>query len=259
MKRLIHCAIIVALMLLMPLGLATQTREQTFTVGADVDAQGQVTQTQPAPGVNPQIAALLDEALKHWRFIPAQHNGKAAPSHTFIVAKLEALPTPDGKYSLRISYVSHGPQWNDKAPVPYPADALHSHTSGMVVVLGDFPLDGKPALTDVRNDIEGDDRSLVKAVKNWFLHTSYTLETVDGQPVEAHVRTYVMFTLDQIGSTPEDASVFKRSKKSVFSQSEKRLLHEAGIPDNDIDPDGNRPLFSSVLQTSMVATVVLQP
>lgn len=256
MNRLIRCSAIVALMLWLSPSLATQTREQAFTVGADVDAQGKVTQTQPEPGIAPQIAAVLDEAIKHWRFIPVQHDGKAAPAHTFITAKLEALPTSDGKYSLRISYVGHGPKWEHTSSPHYPADAMRSHTSGMVVILGDFPLDGKPVVTDVRTEAEGDGRLLVRAVKDWFLHSSYTLETVDGLPVEAHVRTYATFELGQIngGNLGSTTNV-----PYPFSQSEKKFLNEAGFMVDDIGPNGNQPLVSSVLQPSMVDTVTMQP
>ncbi|OOG59277.1 hypothetical protein [Rhodanobacter sp. C03] len=257
MNRLIRCTAIVALMLWLSPSLATQTREQTFTVGADVDAQGQVTQTQPEPGAAPQIAAVLDEAIKHWRFVPTQHDGKAAPAHTFITAKLEALPVTDGKYSLRISYVGVGPKWNRTGGAHYPDAAVRSNVNGLVVILGDFPLDGSPVVTDTRHEFEdGYGKLFAKAAKDWFLHTSYTLETVDGQPVEAHVRTYVVFELDQVnrdnGSPAPDVPY-------SLSPSEKTLLHQAGFTDDDLRPNSNRLLLSSVLRPSMVDTVTLQP
>lgn len=243
--------------------LATQTLEQVFTVGADVDAQGQVTQTQPEPGVDPQIAAVLDEAIKHWRFIPAQHDGKAAASHTFIMAKLEALPVADSKYSLHISYIGHGPKWNRTDGPHYPADAARAHVTGAVVIFGDFPLDGKPVVTDTKYEVEsgggvenGYGKLFVQNTKDWFLQTSYTLETVDGQPVEAHIRTYATFRLDE---SPDDRKSPTASTRYRFSHAEKSLLHQAGFSDAGLTFDHPAPITSSVLQPSMADTVTMQP
>lgn len=53
--------------LLLACSLSTQAadkREQSFVVGTDVNAQGEVTQTQPEANVDKPIAAVLDLALK---------------------------------------------------------------------------------------------------------------------------------------------------------------------------------------------------
>ena len=59
MKRVMLCAVMLLLICSLSAH-AAERREQTFVVGADVNAQGEVTQTQPEAGVNKSIAAALD-------------------------------------------------------------------------------------------------------------------------------------------------------------------------------------------------------
>lgn len=233
---------------------ADVTREQTFVVGADVNAQGVVTQTQPEASVSKPIAAVLDLALKRWQFVPAQEGGKAVPVHTFIETKLEAIPDDSGKYSLRISYIRHGPKW-DRHPSPiYPADAARNRESGVIVVKGELQPDGKIVVTDTLGVLEGGNGgSLLKRVaRDWFLHHNAVPETVDGRPVAARISTWITFRLGEPGSSPQ-----KPSEDVPYSAKEKELLHQAGFKDSDFNANVGSPMISSVLRARMVNPVTM--
>lgn len=150
---------------------AQKARVSEFTVGADIDAQGAVAKTEVEPSVTPGIAAALEQAIRYWRFVPAQHDGMAVPAHTFITAKLEILPIADGKLDLRISYVRHGPKSDLFDVLPsYPRDAIRARQQGMVVLLGELPVRGKATVTLVKCAVTQQDcGSLRRATEDWFL------------------------------------------------------------------------------------------
>lgn len=120
MKKVLLCVA----MLLLACSLTVQAvekREQTYSIGADVDTQGHVTATQVDPDVPTSIATLLAFAVKQWQFVPATRNGQPVPAHTFIRAKLQAPPNTSGQYNLRISFVGNGPKIGREAVQPrYP-------------------------------------------------------------------------------------------------------------------------------------------
>lgn len=233
---------------------AAERREQTFVVGADVNAQGEVTQTQPEAGVSKPIAAALDLALRHWRFVPAQKDGIAVPAHTFIETKLEAIPDDSGKYTLRISYIRHGPTWDRHLPPQYPADAVRHHESGVIVVTGDLHPDGKIVITDIRGALGGGGGSLLKkAAKDWFLHHNVVPETVDGRPVAARISTYITFRLGDMAGTQVTPT-----GKAPYSAEEKELLLQAGFKDIGIKTESSSPQISSVLLARTINPIVMR-
>jgi hypothetical protein len=233
---------------------ADVTREQTFVVGADVNAQGVVTQTQPEASVSKPIAAVLDLALKRWQFVPAQEGGKAVPVHTFIETKLEAIPDDSGKYSLRISYVRHGPKWDRQLSPRYPEEAARNRESGVIVVKGELQADDKIVVTDTLGVLEGGNGGsrLKRAARDWFLHHNAVPETVDGRPVAARISTWITFRLGEPGSSPQ-----KPWENVPYSAKEKELLHQAGFKDSDFNTNVGSPMISSVLRARMVNPVTM--
>jgi hypothetical protein len=233
---------------------AADMREQVFTIGADVNAKGEVVQTQLEAGTAKPIAAVLDLALKQWRFEPAQEDGKAVPAHTFIEAKLEAIPDDSGKYTLRISYVRHGPTWDRRLPPRYPADAIHLRETGIVAMAGIVQPDGKITITDTRSVIRGGRgrSSLKAAATDWFSRHAVTPETLGGHPVAAQIHVYIGFRLsDMARSRARPASGLPYSPK------EKEALLQVGFKDRGDNTEIETPEISSVLQVRTVNPVTM--
>lgn len=212
-------------------------------------------QTQPEAGVIGPFAAMFDTALRQWRFEPARQDGKAVPAHTFIEAKLEAIPDDSGKYTLRISYVRHGPTWDRKLLPEYPADAIRLRETGIVAMAGTVQPDGKIVIADTRSVVEGGRgrSSLKTAATDWLMRHAVTPETVDGHPVAAQIRVYVAFRLNQIGSGQA-----KPAPALPYSAKEKEALLQIGFKDSGDNIKIDSPEISSVLQARTINPVTMR-
>jgi len=253
---------------------ADDTRKQTFVVGADVNAQGEVTQTQVDAGVAKPIAAALDLALKHWSFVPAQRDGKSLPVHTFIKVKFEAIADAAGKYTLSISYVSQGPKWDNKFAPRYPPDAIRERAEGSVAIIGELQADGKLTITDTQTSVGGRaGKLLVQAAKDSLLLDTYIPEQVDGMPVPARLRVIVNFNLNRVGAAfPERSRRGFATKgycgtakqgsrdKDLFdgmSETDRNFMEKTGF---DVGAEADRSWhsgISSVLQPRVINTVTM--
>lgn len=234
---------------------AADTRTQVFVIGADVNAQGEVTQTQPEADTAKPLAAALDLALKQWRLEPARQDGKAVPAHTFIEARLDAIPEDSGNYTLRISYVRHGPTWDRRLQPSYPAAAIGLGVTGLVAMAGTVRPDGKISLTDARSVVSGGRGrpSLLKAAAtDWFQRHAVSPETVDGHPAAARIRAYIEFRLD-------DRNQAKRASPPPHSEKERAALLQVGFRDTGDNTRMETPEISSVLQVRSIDPVTMQP
>lgn len=252
LKTFTHCAVIL-LLVFASTARAGETREQTYVIGADVNSQGQVTQTQVDADVSKGIAGFLDLALKRWQFIPAQQDGKAVVVHTFIEAKLEVIPADAGKYTLRVSYVKHGPRWDNRPPA-YPVRAIRERDTGVIVLLGRMDQKGRFEVSETRAVLaNGNPRSTLKqAARTWLTSLKALPETVNGKPVGADARIIVNFRLNKF--------IYGREMPASgrpYSKGEQQLLLDTGFKP-PFDKDGfDAHSVSSVLQTRMINPVTM--
>ena len=216
---------------------ADDTRQQTFVVGADVNAQGEVTQTQVDANVAKPIAAVLDLALKKWSFLPVQRDGKSLPAHTFIEVKFEAITDAAGKYTLTIRYVSQGPKWDKKFMPRYPPDAVRERAEGSVAIIGELQPDGKLTITDSRTSVGGRaGKLLVQAAKDSLLLDAYIPEQVDGMPVPARLRVVIHFNLNRVGAAFPERSRRRFTLKG-YCGAAKQGSSDRGLFENMNDAD----------------------
>ena len=230
---------------------AAKTLDHNYTVAVDVDPLGRVTQTQPAADTPAPIAAVLDQAVKQWRFAPVLRDGKAVTVHSHLVAEVQALPQGPGKFAVRVSYVSVGPVFKSQKPGTGPAypdqvmQALAANGSAAVVVVDLEPSpNGKLVVANATVTPEGDFRGadkrlLVAAVRRYYEQGSIIPELVDGQPVFAKLQMSMSIELIKVPELATDAT----------------LLQNSGMK------SPNQPAINtgSVLEPSMVEPVILQP
>lgn len=260
---------------------AAERNTHAFTVGADVNDKGEITQIQPDADVAPPIAAILTEAMKRWQFVPAQHDGKPAPAHTFIKAELTATPAGRDRYSLRVKFVSQGPRDQPIDQLNYPAAAIRLKLEGNVTLIGELHADGSLLITDALEQVKWDDKKLLlKAARDHFLSERYSPETVAGQPVPARFRVTVNFNLNGpnaytafMGPSPGHGARGSRhrgycgagddadpaSPPSELEQARRQFLTQTGF---NVGVGADRTWLdgmSSVLQPLKVGTVVMQP
>lgn len=232
---------------------AAEVRTQTYVVGVDVNAQGDITQTQVEASVDKSIASVLDAALRQWQFEPARKDGRAAAAHTFINTRLDAIPDASGNYTLHISYISHGPRWDTRPPT-YPGVAIRRRESGIVIIEGTLQPDGTLSISGMQTTIEGGrgDSALTAASKDWFVRKAVLPETVEGMPVAADIRAFTVFSLNPYyGNTnaPDAPS---------YSAREIDFLQQAGFMLNGKDGKFLAPDISSVLKTRKVNPVTMR-
>jgi TonB family protein len=249
MKNIMLCAA----MLLLACSLtvrAAEKREQTYKVGADVDAQGHITATQVDPDVPASIAAVLSAAVKQWQFTPAKLNGRPVPAHTFISAKLQALPNAQGQYDLRISFMGNGPKIDSKSvPPQYPRDAIRAGQSAFTILEATVHPDG--SLTDMNVSSKFADwplplyfrTAVLAAAKRWHAIP----EQVDGQPVATRMHIPVNFTVDSPRFTAKQIRMLREADREEAAQ--------PAIP----LPSEQEVALDSPLQPSVVATVTNAP
>ena len=253
MKTTFGCCVAIFLLACASAAWGAETREQTYVVGADVNSQGQVTQTQEDADVNKGIASFLDLALKQWQFVPAQYDGKAAIVHTFIEVKLEVIPADADKYTLRVSYLKHGPKWDNRPPT-YPAQAIRERDTGMIVLLGRMNQDGGFEISETRASLaNGNPRSTLKqAARKWLTSLHAVPETVNGQPVAADARFVINFRLDKVVNG-RGLSV----AHTAYSKNEQQLLLDSGFKPPFSRDGFDTHAVSSVLQTRIINPVTM--
>jgi TonB family protein len=236
---------------------AAERREQTYQVGADVDATGHVIATQIEPDVPPSIAGVLTSALRQWQFVSAKRNGQPVPAHTFISARLLALPNASGQYSLHVIYAGNGPKFHRAGwKARYPRDAVQRRQAAFVFVNATVQPDGRLADITVNSQFaewpvaRSFKDAALKAARSWH----FTPEQVDGQPVATQVRVPMNFTFrDQI-LTPEQIRILREaaSKEAAVANAEADQL---GIP----LPSEQEIALDSPLQPHAVATIISAP
>lgn len=235
---------------------AAEKREQTYKVGADVDAQGHITATQVDPDVPASIAAVLASAVKQWQFVPAKLNGRPVPAHTFITAKLQASPNAQGQYDLRISFIGNGPRLDNRIPPQYPADAIRRRRAAFLILNATVQPSGH--LTDLKVSNKFEDWpvmpsfkiAVLTAAKQWHAIP----EQVDAQPVATQLRMSFIFTINGQTYTAQQIRILREAARMDAATAGAETAQPA-IP---LPPEQEVALDSPV-QPSAVATITNAP
>lgn len=253
MKRIVTLCVIIAFAASSLSAQAAEKREHTYVVGANVDAQGNVSATQIDPDVPASIAAVLASAVKQWRFTPATRDGQPVPAHTFISTKLQALPGSGGQYQLRISFAGNGPKLDRHAAMPdYPREAARARQMAFTVLEATVQPNG--SLTDMRVNSRFENwrfppsfkTAVLAAAKHWHA----TPEQVDGIPVATRLNIPVNFTLDPPTLTASQIRILRKATRAEAAEDAR-----PGIP----LPSEQMVALDSPLQPRSVASVISAP
>jgi TonB family protein len=235
---------------------ATETREQTYRVGADVDAKGHITATQVDPDVSASIAAVLASAVKQWQFVPATLGGRPVPAHTYITARLQALPNAGGQYNLRISFMGNGPRLDNRTPPQYPRDEIRMREGAFLIL--DATVHPNGHLTDLKVSNKFADWpvqpsfkvAILAAARQWHAIP----EQVDGQPVATKLRIPVVFSIDGQTYTAQQRRILREAARMDAATAHAKATQPA-IP----LPSEQEIALDSPLHPSAVATITSAP
>jgi TonB family protein len=256
MKNVMLCAA----MLLLACSLtarAADRREQTYRVGADVDAEGHVTAIQVDPKVPASIAPVLASAVKQWQFVPAKLDGRPVSAHTFISTKLQALLNAQGQYDLHISFTGNGPYLDRSTVFPgYPRDAIQAREPAFVVLDATVQPDGNLTDMTVSSRFEGWPLrpSFKQAVLAAAQHWHATPEQVDGHPVATHLHIPVNFTISDPIYTRQQVLILREAARKEAATVSAEAIQPA-IP----LPSEQEVALDSPLYPSAVATITNAP
>ena len=232
---------------------AAQVREQTYVVGADVDANGRITATQVDADVPANIADVLAGAVKQWEFVPAKRDGHPVPAHTFIRAKLQAVLNPSGHDEVRFQFIGNGPRLDKTNPTPrYPLDAARAGKSAFVFLDATVQPDGNLADMTVHSQVANRpvlpsfEHAVLAAAKDWHA----TPEQVDGRPVATHMRIPMNFTLSVQRLTSEQA----RSLHEAAGRQQAIANAKANPPDSALASDEPVALDSPLQPRTVMTT-----
>jgi TonB family protein len=266
MKNVMLCAAMLCAAMLLPACSLTvrdvEKHEQTYTVGADVDAQGHITATQVDPDVPASIAAPLSAAVKQWQFTPATLNGRPVPAHTFIKARLQLLADPSGQNYLHISFTDNGPWLNPQGggQPEYPMEAIRARRSAVVIVEATVQPDGSLTDMNLSNKVEGQPlpnyfkTAVLAAAKQWRAIP----EQVDGQPVATRMRIPVTFSLEPVTFSPQSETFTSERVKIPRKATRKKTATEnaeAARPSIPL-PSEHEVALDSPLQPSAAAPII---
>lgn len=186
---------------------------ETFDVwlraGVDIDAAGHVQdlQWEEQSKVHALIAERLAPIVRRWEFEPATVDGRPEPTQTGLLIHVLGDELADGSVVLRLSDAQTGPTALSLAPPSYPADAVRSGVTALVVVTVEVDADGSPAIGEITYEGDPASRSsyhrkafiasATEAVKHW----KFRPELVAGEVVPgSSVRIPINYCLSQTTS-----------------------------------------------------------
>lgn len=165
----------------------------SWTVLLDVD--GHVTELSTGDKRVPKLHALLEKAIRGWRFSPGKIDGKPALTQTHLHTELEVRLVNDA-FEVRLLGASTGGEYGKKTLPLYPSSAAKGHKQGLVMLAVHYDEGG--AVTSVQpfdTHLGVDDRlvqAAVSAVKKW----TFAPETVGGHAIAGDSAVPVCFHLD---------------------------------------------------------------
>ncbi|KIQ97338.1 hypothetical protein TI01_1130 [Lysobacter sp. A03] len=179
----------------------------TIEIGPD----GQVAEYHLDKGQPAVIENALGRSIAQWRFEPIVVDGKPVIAKTRMRLSLEALPTPDEDYQLRLAGVWFGEPGRDvhhMAPPRYPEGLARAGIGAKAVLVLRLDADGSVQQVhaeqvsldqDIRSSSQAERwrdlfaRASVSAARQWKFDIS---ERLAGEPIGTSIKVPVEFFLD---------------------------------------------------------------
>lgn len=201
------------LALLLPLAVIAEKPLPIYELQATgeirIGPDGHVRDYELKSDLSPAIAEIVDRQVRSWTFDPILVDGKPVIAETRLALGLEAMPSGDGKYALRIEHVWFGQptQEHQMEPPRYPMSAARTGLGAKVVLV--LRLDPQGNVIDVFPEqtsltASGSERMAKKwreifektsiaAARKWKFEIT---ETIGGKPIESTIRVPVTFIMD---------------------------------------------------------------
>lgn len=181
-----------ACMALMPMvavaGEATQSRVYTFQV--ELDASGALVSATALRDAQDVTVRTLQEDLRNWVFQPAQQDGRAVPTTTWV--RVAAIPSTDGT-APRVLSATAGPAPDTLRKPEFPAAAQRRGHSGVVVLELQTDAQGRVSAVSVRDTVGSINRAMAEAAVAAARDWTFRPERVAGVPLAGKLLMPVCF------------------------------------------------------------------
>lgn len=201
------------------------TLEMSAEGVVQIGVDGKVTDYRLESKLSPNVAALVDKAVRAWEFEPIVIDGSPVVAKTAMHLSLIAEPAgAKDHYRLRVTNVHFGAprQRRDTVKPPhYPIEAVQAHLGAKVLLavrLDDSGkvVDAKPYQTslDLRANSEFQaekwrrvfESASLEAARNWHYDLS---ETINGKAVATKALVPIVFNVREAGTPPPAPGTWK--------------------------------------------------
>lgn len=155
--------------------------------------------------VQTRLKNEVAQRIARWEFQPAEVDGAAVDTRTFVRVKMEAQVNSDNTFTVRVLVAATGPRARYRVRPAYPKAAVKAGAEGDVILMlqldpkGDVisvlteKSDTSPGSGAMRNTFEA---VAARSAKLWRFQN----ETVSGQPVPSRVRLPFQFCMSDASS-----------------------------------------------------------
>lgn len=155
--------------------------------------------------VQARLKQEIAQRIAGWEFQPAQIDGTAVDTHTFVRIGMEARVNDDDSFTVRVLDANTGPRTRYRVSPTFPKAAVKAHAEGYVILLLEVgPKGNVVSVTTAKSDTSpgsGAMRNAFEAVAEQSMKLwRFQNEVVDGQPVPARVRVPVSFCMNEATS-----------------------------------------------------------
>ena len=236
MKILITSLVAAAISLAVPAAAApAESSNFNLTYALDLDRDGNIVTLRPLTSPDlPALEAAVEGEVRRWTFRPAQVDGAAVPTRTYLRLGIQA-PGMDPALT-RIVSAATGPAVTRMTSPGYPAAALRNGDGGLVVLKLKVDAKGNVRRVVATTD-SSSNRQFTQAAESAARSWRFLPELANGQPVASTVLIPVCFRAQSpepqaCDWTGPGGKQFTSSSASVAINPAARITSELAIVSN---------------------------
>lgn len=177
---------------------AAQPASQVYTFEVELDAGGALVKATPLRDAGDPTMQQLQRELRNWVFRPAQQDGRAVPTSTWV--RVTAMPGQDGE-PLKILSATSGPA-PERLRVPaFPMAAQLHGGHGVVVLKLDMDAKGRIQSVSVHDTVGKVSRAMAESAMASARSWTFRPERVNGVSQAGRLLMPVCFLASGVGKS----------------------------------------------------------
>ena len=169
---------------------AGQPRSQVYTFEVQLDAGGALVSATPLRDAGDPTIQQLQKELRNWVFRPAQQDGRAVPTSTWV--RVTAMPAQDGD-AVKVLSAAAGPAPERLRAPEFPVAAQLRGGQGVVVLQLDMDAQGRIRAVSVHDTVGKVSRAMAESAMASARSWTFRPERVNGIPLAGRLLMPVCF------------------------------------------------------------------